>query len=606
MRVVVTGATGSIGRRLVPALVARGDIVTAVSRRPRDARRIFGSDVEIVAGDCTCPGPWQRTINGADAVVHLAGAGIADARWSRRVRDRIESSRVESTHQVVAAIEDAETRPLVFVCASGTGWYGDAGDEEATERFPVGKGFLADVCLRWEEEARKAEAFGVRTVRARIGIVLDEEGPALRRMLPWFRAGLGPVLGSGTQWMPWIHHRDCVQALLALVDRPTLAGPVNVVAPEPCTNRAFATALAKAVGRGLLLPVPWWLVRIAVGGIADELVRSQRAVPTALASAGFTFAAPSIERAFELLLAEDDGRAAASARATHTARASGGPTAELPKPSRPPVRPRLVVVGAEGVIDDGHGRMQPGAASAIRAASSHGCAVVLATDRTSVAARDLLRDPLLHPIAIVSNGAVLWNAREASAAYVERIEQTTLAAVVLAARKVAERSVLVFEGDDWLASDTDIPPSVGLLTLRLERGALPPKPTARLHILDVPEAVAAVRTALEFPLWRERRIALFQRGGSRIIVTAPTVDRAVAAQRIARKLGASRDEIMAIVSVDDDLGLADWCGFSVALADAPDAVRRLAGAVAPAEPDAFAAIVEQFIGPRPPAHTSRT
>jgi hypothetical protein len=180
------------------------------------------------------------------------------------------------------------------------------------------------------------------------------------------------------------------------------------------------------------------------------------------------------------------------------------------------VRPRLVVVGAEGVIDDGHGHMRPGAASAIRAASSHGCAVVLATDRTSVAARELLRDPLLHPIAIVSNGAVLWNAREASAAYVERIEQTTLAAVVLAVRSVAQRSVLVFEGDDWLASDTDIPPSVGLLTLRLERGELPPKPTARLHILDVPEAVAAVRTALEFPLWRERRIALFQRGGSRI------------------------------------------------------------------------------------------
>ncbi len=604
MRIVVTGGTGSIGRRLVPALIARGDRVALVTRRPRDARRLIAAtrdgdggaaspEVEIVAGDCQAPGPWQRAIDGADAVVHLAGAGVADRRWSRGYRELIERSRIESTHQVAMAIEEAERRPPTFVCASATGYYGDTSDEEATERFPAGKGFLADLCVRWEDEARRAEALGVRVVRARIGVVLDEEGPALRRMLPWFRAGLGAIFGNGRQYMPWIHHRDCVAALVRCIDRRTLMGAVNVCAPEPCMQREFARALGRAVLRPVFLPVPPFAARLAIGALAEELYRSQRAVPKALLDDGFAFDAPDIHRAFELLLEEESADLPQPARRP---RATGErATAALPKSSRPSARPRMVVVSAEAAIADDDGRPRAGVREAIRAASSHGCAVVVACERSSIGTSWLLADPLLHPIAIVSNGAVLWNEREGAAAHVERIEQSTLAAAVLAVRRAAPEVSLVYEGDHWVASDAEPPAGFGPLSLRLGRNELPPKPVARLHVVGTPEQVAAARVAIELPLWRERKIALFARGATRLVIASPLVDRAVAAQRIARKLGAARDEIMAIVGTLDDLGLADWCGFAVATADAPDPVRRLAGATLDATDDPFGEAVERFL-----------
>lgn len=304
-RVVVTGGTGSIGRRLVPLIAARTHPVIVVSRRPREARRLLPMAHQVVAGDCSCPGPWQEAIDGADAVVHLAGTGVADRRWSRRRRDLIASSRIESTHQVVEAMGAAARRPSTFVCASATGYYGDLGEEGADERFPPGKGFLADVCVRWEAEARKAETLGVRTVRARIGVVLDEEGPALKAMLPWFRVGLGASLGDGRQRVPWIHHRDCARALLRCIERGSLSGPVNLVAPESCTQLEFSRALGRAVGRPVLLRAPRPLLRLAKGGIADELFVSQAVRPAALLADGFVFAAPTIGRAFELLAEEE-------------------------------------------------------------------------------------------------------------------------------------------------------------------------------------------------------------------------------------------------------------------------------------------------------------
>ncbi len=608
MRVVITGGTGSIGRRLVPALVGRGDLVAVVSRRPRDVRRAIGGEagraVEIIAGDCQVPGPWQRAVDGADAVIHLAGAGIADRRWSASYRDLIERSRVESTHQVVNAIEEASARPPTLISASGTGYYGDAGDEIAHERFPAGKGFLADLCVRWEEEARRAEALGVRVVRARIGVVLDEDGPALRRMLPWFRAGLGAILG-GEQFLPWIHHADCVAGLIRMLDHRELIGPVNLTAPEPCRQRVFAKALGNAAGRPVFLRLPQALARLAFGGIADELYRSQRVVPRALLDSGMRFEAESIERAFELLLEEEAEREraahAAAGVAPRVPRAAPGerPRAALPRPTRPGVRPRLLVVSAEAAIADDDGRPRAGVREAVRAASSHGCAVVVATERSSAGAAWLLADPLLHPIAIVSNGAVLWNQREGAAPHLERLEQATLAAVLLAVRRAVPEITVYFEGDRWLASDAERAPEatagLGPLTLRLGANETPPKPVARMHIVGTPEAVARARAAIEGPFWRERKIAMVARGATRLIVAAPLVDRAVACQRIARLLGARREEVMAIVGVLDDLGLADWAGFSAATADAPDPVRRLASvSLAPGDNPLMDA-VERFL-----------
>jgi uncharacterized protein (TIGR01777 family) len=607
MRIVVIGGTGSIGRRLVPQLLARGDHVSMVTRRPRDARRLFEGftrgatgRLEAIPGDCQIPGEWQGSVSGADAVIHLAGAGINDRRWSRSRRELIERSRVESTHQVVAAIEDSPSRPPTLVSASATGYYGDTGDEIAGERFPPGKGFLADLCVRWEEEARRAEAFGVRVVRARLGVVLDEEGPALRALLPWFRSGLGAVLGSGRQFLPWIYYGDCVAALLRCVDRRTLTGPVNITAPEPCDQRRFAKALAHATGRPVMLRLPRWPLRLLLGAIADELFRSQRIVPKALLDDGMTFDAEAIEQAFERLLEEEE---AATPRSLRVSRGDPPARASLPKPSRPEKKPRLLIVSAEGFVADQDGRSRPGVREAIRAASSHGVAVVLATERASMAAAWLLADPLLHPVSIVSNGAVLWNEPDGTAVHVERLEQATLAAILLAVRRASPEVSVVYEGDRWAASDRELPVGMaaitGPLTLRLAANELPPRPVARVHLTGTPESLAAARAAVETPFWRERRVALFGHGATRLVVTSPLVDRAVAAQRIARRLGAAQDEVMAFVGTLDDMGLADWCGFSVAHPDAPESVRRLAGA-AIGEGDALhaevlAAAIDRFV-----------
>ncbi len=597
MRVVVTGGTGSIGRRLVPALLQRGDDVALVTRRPREVRRLFGGSVEVLAGDCTCPGPWQGSVDGSDAVVHLAGASVADKRWNSAYRDLIERSRIDSTFQVVRAIEDARRRPTVLVAASATGYYGNAGAEYADERFPPGRTFLADLCVRWETEARKAEPLLPRVVRARIGLVLDDEGPTLRRMLPWFRNGLGAILGNGRQYMPWIHHGDCTGAILRALDRPTLNGPLNITAPDPCQQRVFARALGRTLGRPVFLRAPRFALRLAFGGIADELFSSQRAIPRALVDDGFTFRASTIEECFELLAHDESSAPKRPTVAPGTAMVA----ASLPKPAMPPARPRLLIV-SESLCDDGQGRPRPGMREAVRAASSHGCAVVVASDRPGPSLTSHFVDPLLHPVAIAANGAVLWAGREAKPAYAERLELSTLAALVLAIRRLAPLATLVFEGEDWIASDVDAPEGFGPVTLRITAGELPPKPTVRLHVVGDATAVSAARSAIEGPFWRERKITLVQRQPRRLTVASPLVDRAVAAQRIARRIGAAREETMAMVAVEEDLGLADWCGFSVAASTAPPGVRRLAGATLPEGSeagDALGAVVRSFIA-KPP------
>lgn len=577
MRIVVTGATGSIGRRLVPALLARGDRVAVVTRRPREARRLFGGEVEIVAADCSVPGQWQLCVDGARAIVHLAGASVADGRWTRARRDLIETSRVEGTYHVVTAIEDARERPAALVCASGTAFYGDMGDEEIHERFPAGKGFLADVCVRWEAEARKAERFGVRVVLARIGVVLDEHGPALRRMLPWFRVALGATVGSGRQWMPWIWHGDCTAALIRCIDRATLKGPVNVTAPEPCTQREFAKALGRAVGRPALLRVPGPALRAGLGGLAEELLQSKRVVPRQLLDDGFRFEAPSIGSCMDALLREEaDGRSGAGSAPPATA---GIPAPTIARPARPPARPRLLVVSQE-VIDVGPAP-RLGTQESLRAVANRGCAVVVASSARGPAMAHMLGDPLLHPIAIAANGAVLWSHREGRAVHSERLDQSTLAALTLALRGAVPGVDLVFEGEDWLAGARDEIEGFGGVDLRLRSGELPPKPTVRLHAIAPPAALASAREAVTH-FWRERKVTLFGHGaGGALTIAAPLVDRAVAAQRIARRIGATREETMAIVANDDDIGLADWCGFAVAVADAPGAVRRLVAAALP-------------------------
>ena len=307
-RVFVTGGTGFIGSALVDALRGRGDEVVVLSRDAARARRKLGHGVEVVEGDAALGGAWQERLRGADAVVNLAGAPVAGQRWDARYKQRIRDSRVEGTRYVaegMAAIE-AEARPGVLVSASGADYYpfdvdleaADIMDEDdaVTESAPPGDSFLARVCRSWEAEAMAAEEHGARVVCMRTGLVLGRDGAFSRMALP-FRLFAGGPIGSGRQWMAWVHLEDAVRAYLFALDQEGLRGPVNLVAPGPVRARDFARALGKALHRPSWLPVPGLAVKVAAGELSEYLLHGRRVVPTALEAHGFTFHFPAVEPA---------------------------------------------------------------------------------------------------------------------------------------------------------------------------------------------------------------------------------------------------------------------------------------------------------------------
>ncbi len=297
MRVVVTGSSGLIGRALVAALRERGDTVTLLVRH--EPQGPSESQWDPVAGSID-----PAAIAGAGAVVHLAGAGIADRRWSAQRKAEILGSRVRSTDLVARAV--ATSAPgSVLVSGSAIGIYGNRGDEVLDERSETGHGFLADVCRAWEAAAEPAASAGARVVLLRTGVVLSPSGGALGRQLPLFRLGLGGRLGDGSQWLSWISLADEVGAILHAIDEPALSGPVDATAPNPVTNGTFTSALAAAVHRPALLAVPRAALRLALGPeLADEaLLASQRVLPGRLATTGYRFVAPDITTALTTLLA---------------------------------------------------------------------------------------------------------------------------------------------------------------------------------------------------------------------------------------------------------------------------------------------------------------
>ncbi|MFA7249740.1 MAG: TIGR01777 family oxidoreductase [Dehalococcoidia bacterium] len=282
MLIAITGATGLIGSALGANLVDAGHEVRALRR----GNQAEGGQYDI-ASDWVAP----DALRGADAVVHLAGASIGTARWTTARREAIRSSRVDSTRLLVDAMSALERRPRVFIVASGVGYYGDGGDRVLDESAPIGAGFLASLVRDWEAEAQRASAFGVRVVSARFGVVLSRHGGALRQMALPFRLGAGGPIGSGQQWLPWISLDDTVGALTLLLQDERASGPVNLVAPEPVTNRAFSRTLGQVLRRPSFMPVPAFVLRLALGaGRADELLLAgQRAVPGRLHDLGFAF-----------------------------------------------------------------------------------------------------------------------------------------------------------------------------------------------------------------------------------------------------------------------------------------------------------------------------
>lgn len=284
MNVLLTGASGLIGSAVAAALQARGDAVRYLVRRePVSGDREFRWNPESKWVD-------RDAFEGVDAVIHLAGRSVASGRWNKAVKRSIRDSRVLGTQAIVAAMQDAQHRPRVFLSASAIGYYGDQGDEWVDETSPPGKGFLCEVCEAWESAAVSAESAGIRVVRMRFGHVLSTAGGALGKLLPVFRLGLGGPLADGRAWWSWISRPDLVRAILFLLDREDLSGAFNMTAPEPVTNREMTRALGKVLGRPAVLPVPRFALRLVFGEMADAVLLSGcRVKPMRLTAAGFAF-----------------------------------------------------------------------------------------------------------------------------------------------------------------------------------------------------------------------------------------------------------------------------------------------------------------------------
>ena len=296
MQVLITGATGFIGRALIPLLQRQGHSVVAWVRSPARARSLLGADVEIVSANAGLAG-LVPVIERCDAVVNLAGEPLLGRRWSVARRMILESSRVEVTDLLVRAIGKARTRPGTLISGSAVGYYGDRADERLDEASSPGDDFLALLCRRWETAAQSAESLGVRVVLLRTGIVLGRAGGALAQMQPPFALGLGGPVGSGRQYMPWIHLHDLVKIIAVTLADERYRGPVNGVAPEEATSRAFARALGRALNRPAILPLPVLALKAIFGDAHTVLVASQRVVPRALGEREFNFDFPTLDAA---------------------------------------------------------------------------------------------------------------------------------------------------------------------------------------------------------------------------------------------------------------------------------------------------------------------
>jgi uncharacterized protein (TIGR01777 family) len=303
VRIVVSGGTGFVGQALVQALSQRGDEPVILSRGSHGGGRGPGS---IVTWTPEKAGPWMDAIDGVDAVVHLAGASVADERWTPERKRILRSSRLESTRLLAEAIAKAKKKPSVLVSASGIGHYGmKTGDALVTEDSPVGDDFLARLTVEWEDAAKPAKDAGVRVVHPRFGLVLGRGGGVYGKLAPLFKAFVGGPVGSGAQYVPWVHLRDVVRAIEAMIERPDLEGVYNVAAPDPVTMNTFAKALGESLHRPSLMRVPAFAVKAAMGSEAAEAVLTgQRAMPKRLVDAGFAFLFPDLASALADLASE--------------------------------------------------------------------------------------------------------------------------------------------------------------------------------------------------------------------------------------------------------------------------------------------------------------
>ena len=300
MRIAVTGSSGLLGTALVAALRADGHEVIRLVRTATGAPGTIAWDPRADRG-----GLDPRSLDGVVAVVHLAGAGVADKRWTPAYQAEIRDSRVRGTRALVGSLAAMATPPAALLSGSAIGWYGDTGGREVTESDPAGSGFLSEVVRDWEAAAGDAAQAGIRVVTLRSGVVLSPKGGILGRLLPLFRLGLGGRIGTGRQVLSWIGLSEWVAAARFLLGRDDISGPVNLTTPSPVSNAEFTSALAAAVHRPAMMPVPVPALKLAVGGVSSDILSSARVVPRRLLDEGYRFRHPDIAGA---LAAELSGR----------------------------------------------------------------------------------------------------------------------------------------------------------------------------------------------------------------------------------------------------------------------------------------------------------
>ncbi len=301
MKILVTGSSGLVGTALGSVLARAGHTVCRLVRPQSEASEGATEGFAVAWNPST--GELGGAGVGADAVVNLAGASIADGRWSKQRKELLRGSRIDTTRALVNALAKMNARPSVLVSASAIGIYGDRGDETLTEGSKPGTDFLADVAQEWEAEALEAEALGIRVVLARFGIILAREGGALPKMLTPFKLGVGGRLGSGKQWMSWVTLEDVVGALRLTVENSSARGAINFVAPQPLQNLEFTKILAKAIHRPALFPAPAFALRFALGEMADALLlSSQRVLPQILEKTGYQFVHSDLSTALKNLV----------------------------------------------------------------------------------------------------------------------------------------------------------------------------------------------------------------------------------------------------------------------------------------------------------------
>ena len=302
MKIAVSGSTGLIGTALTTALAQRGhDVVPLVRRAVRAGERAIGWDPERGTID-------RAGLEGVDAVIHLAGENVF-GRWSAAKKQRIRDSRVKGTQLISETLATLQRRPATLLASSAIGYYGDRGAESLTEESDPGDDFLAKVSRDWEAATQVAARAGIRVVNMRTGVVLTPTGGALGTMLPPFRIGLGGWVGSGNQYVSWITRDDIINAMLHLLDRRDLSGPVNLTAPTPVTNRELAKSLGKVLNRPVLLPVPGFALGLAFGSEGAAMLQSgQRVLPARLIASGFHFGWTEVESALRHLLASPQER----------------------------------------------------------------------------------------------------------------------------------------------------------------------------------------------------------------------------------------------------------------------------------------------------------